>query len=261
MIMPFSTALVAALLLASMADAFMGPSPKVVLRGPQHQKQTTKHPTTGASLAPSTTRIFLEDWVAEMIDAEIWRQGHRKDFESAWMEKNRAAIVQNLNPGSGAVPSESMLTMDDPKEFVQHARDVRMAKEDPQRYCADRCITTGNCDVYEDLCVLPVKSHRLSGAYFFTCKSHTHPFRFRRAASTCQPNRSSSSATIASSATGRSRATFRRRFTTTLAAATTTWDSNHRLTHLGESRPDPTPIKHVFLFSLAAQLRLRFSFM
>jgi hypothetical protein len=179
MIMPFSTALVAALLLAPTAEAFMGPSPKVVLRGPQHQKQTTtKHPTA-ASRAPSTTRIFLEDWVAEMIDAEIWRQGHRKDFESAWMEKNRAAIVQNLNPGSGAVPSESMLTMDDPKEFVQHARDVRMAKEDPQRYCADRCITTGNCDVYEDLYVLPtigwlgVRAGR--SRFQFVC-SHTHAF-------------------------------------------------------------------------------------
>lgn len=25
-----------------------------------------------------------------------------------------------------------------------------MAMNDPQRYSADRCITTGNCDIYED---------------------------------------------------------------------------------------------------------------
>jgi hypothetical protein len=142
MIMTFSTALVAALSLSSMVGAFMGPSSARIVRGRQ-QKHTS-------SLAPSTTRIFLEDWVAEMIDSEIWRQGHRKEFESAWMEKNRAAIVQNLNPGG-----ESTMNMaaDDPKEFAQHARDVRMAQDDPQRYCADRCISTGNCDVYEDLYV------------------------------------------------------------------------------------------------------------
>ena len=26
-----------------------------------------------------------------------------------------------------------------------------MAHDDPQRYCADRCVTTGNCDVFEDM--------------------------------------------------------------------------------------------------------------
>ncbi len=26
-----------------------------------------------------------------------------------------------------------------------------MAHDDPQRYCADRCVSTGNCDVFEDL--------------------------------------------------------------------------------------------------------------
>ncbi|KAL7537367.1 hypothetical protein ACHAWF_005738 [Thalassiosira exigua] len=26
-----------------------------------------------------------------------------------------------------------------------------MAADDPARYCADRCVTTGNCDVFEDM--------------------------------------------------------------------------------------------------------------
>jgi hypothetical protein len=163
MIMTFSTALVAALSLSSMVGAFMGPSSARIVRGRQ-----LKH----TSLAPSTTRIFLEDWVAEMIDSEIWRQGHRKEFESAWMEKNRAAIVQNLNPGG-----ESTMNMaaDDPKEFAQHARDVRMAQDDPQRYCADRCISTGNCDVYEDLYV--PESHPLLRLGLGTVLSHTRIVR------------------------------------------------------------------------------------
>ena len=28
-------------------------------------------------------------------------------------------------------------------------KDERMAANDPMRYCADRCVTTGNCDVFE----------------------------------------------------------------------------------------------------------------
>ena len=28
-------------------------------------------------------------------------------------------------------------------------KDERMAEDDPMRYCADRCVTTGNCDVFE----------------------------------------------------------------------------------------------------------------
>lgn len=28
-------------------------------------------------------------------------------------------------------------------------KDEKMAQDDPMRYCADRCVTTGNCDVFE----------------------------------------------------------------------------------------------------------------
>lgn len=28
-------------------------------------------------------------------------------------------------------------------------KDEKMVEDDPMRYCADRCVTTGNCDVFE----------------------------------------------------------------------------------------------------------------
>lgn len=28
-------------------------------------------------------------------------------------------------------------------------KDEKMAEDDPMRYCADRCVSTGNCDVFE----------------------------------------------------------------------------------------------------------------
>jgi hypothetical protein len=114
-------------------------------------------PAAAAAARPSRTRVFLEDWVAEMIDAEIYRQGHKKEYEEAWMEKNRAAILHSLrgkgdagggeggpsSPSASADGSLAALGGDDAEAFRQHARDVRMAREDPQRYCADRCISTG----------------------------------------------------------------------------------------------------------------------
>lgn len=40
---------------------------------------------------------------------------------------------------------------EDSSNFIIKRKDQRMAKDDPQRYCADRCVSTGNCDVFEDL--------------------------------------------------------------------------------------------------------------
>jgi len=30
-------------------------------------------------------------------------------------------------------------------------KDEKMAADNPMRYCADRCVSTGNCDVFEDM--------------------------------------------------------------------------------------------------------------
>ena len=34
---------------------------------------------------------------------------------------------------------------------IQLRKDKRMARDDPARYCADRCVATGNCQVWEDM--------------------------------------------------------------------------------------------------------------
>lgn len=36
-------------------------------------------------------------------------------------------------------------------DLIISRRDQKLAHDDPQRYCADRCVTTGNCDVFEDM--------------------------------------------------------------------------------------------------------------
>jgi hypothetical protein len=80
-----------------------------------------------------------------MIDQELHRQAHKKDYEEAWMEKNRNAVFSRIKTDFVNLDQES-----DETDFRLHQRDMRLAFKDPEKYCADRCIATGNCDVFED---------------------------------------------------------------------------------------------------------------
>ena len=110
-----------------------------------------------------TTALNLEKWVADMIDSELYRQNHKQEYENRWMEKNRGAVLHSLSAGGGTstdtIIDESPLSTNtdtyEQENFVQLQRDRRLAERDPHQYCADRCISTGNCDVYEDLYVPP----------------------------------------------------------------------------------------------------------
>jgi hypothetical protein len=105
------------------------------------------HPTF---ISTTSTTLFIERWVADMIDQELYRQSHKIEFENEWMKKNKNAMLHTLND------QFPMTTDEDEKQtnFRQHVKDVKLASRDPQRYCADRCVATGNCDVYEDVYVL-----------------------------------------------------------------------------------------------------------
>eukprot|EP00566_Odontella_aurita_P026814 CAMPEP_0113590900 /NCGR_PEP_ID=MMETSP0015_2-20120614/36945_1 /TAXON_ID=2838 /ORGANISM="Odontella" /LENGTH=180 /DNA_ID=CAMNT_0000497171 /DNA_START=121 /DNA_END=663 /DNA_ORIENTATION=+ /assembly_acc=CAM_ASM_000160 len=92
------------------------------------------------------TALNLEDNVAEMIDKEMHRLQHLNEYGAEWHKKNRAMIEPTL-------PTE-MDVADDPYEVINRVvpvRDRRLADRDPQSYCADRCVGSGYCEVYEDL--------------------------------------------------------------------------------------------------------------
>ena len=106
--------------------------------------------TASFILAPSSNFkeragcLHLENWVAEMIDDELHRQTHKKEFEREWMEKNRGAILHHMESDFVNTPEPEV------KEFQMYKKDKNLAWKDPERYCADRCISTGNCDIFED---------------------------------------------------------------------------------------------------------------
>jgi hypothetical protein len=107
--------------------------------------------TNRKTTAPSTSQLFIEKWVADMIDNELFREQHKDDYERAWMEKNRAAVLQGFQPSND---SNLLATMDmDGSDARQKLKDSKLARENPQQYCADRCVATGHCDVYEDMYV------------------------------------------------------------------------------------------------------------
>jgi hypothetical protein len=92
---------------------------------------------------------ITKDWVADMIDGEIFRQDHHEEYEEKWMKKNKAAVLSRIDVGAAGYPS-MMMGESDREAMVEHRRDERMAFTKPEKYCADRCVATGNCDILED---------------------------------------------------------------------------------------------------------------
>jgi len=119
---------------------------------PHHFAQQTRE---------SSTRIFLEDWVANMIDGELDRLNHQKKYDEESMEQLKGAVLQRIdvNGASAAVGYPSMMMDEDERQsMAEHRRDEKMAFTKPEQYCADRCVATGNCDILEDFYELTPES-------------------------------------------------------------------------------------------------------
>jgi hypothetical protein len=129
----------------------------VVTPTPSSLSFSTATTTATAVARSSTTRLFIEKHIADMIDQELWREQHKKEFEHEWMKKNRGAIFHALqkseNDGdANSGGSASNLMLSDPAEdYRQYRKDKILAANDPMRYCADRCVSTGSCEVFEDI--------------------------------------------------------------------------------------------------------------
>lgn len=93
----------------------------------------------------ASTELYLEDHIAEMIDKEFYHQTHKEEFEQQIQDKNKKVL--EVMP-----PQSYEFSEDDLNDSVlEMRRDQILAGKDPQRYCAERCVSTGHCDVFEDL--------------------------------------------------------------------------------------------------------------
>jgi hypothetical protein len=128
---------------------------------------STKIFASPTTMTTTPTTLFLENWVADMIDHELYRQNHKKEYENAWMAKNKNAILHSLGGNDpddalSSIGSSTTSVFEEQLEnFRQHNKDIKLAQHDPQRYCADRCVSTGNCDIYEDVYVKECTTSKL----------------------------------------------------------------------------------------------------
>jgi hypothetical protein len=110
----------------------------------------TKRLSPGLSLSLSHTHTHdkhpIYDSQYDSIDDQLWRQTHKKEMEAEWQRKNARWIEGSL-PQDFDFDDHLMTETITPR---QREKDRRLANRDPAAYCADRCMATGNCDVFED---------------------------------------------------------------------------------------------------------------
>lgn len=97
--------------------------------------------------------LFITKRDELLIDAEYFREKHPEQFKKEWMKKNKEMIF-HIDPEKEEDEDPYRYYEDMTEEeynfYPEEMRDRRLAHDDPQRYCQDRCISTGHCDVYED---------------------------------------------------------------------------------------------------------------
>ena len=102
-----------------------------------------------------------------MIDNEMRRLYQKQETQSQWEARQRAlqaeihVIPDNYNfdaefdDSSSSVVVQGFTTSGVDRSTTisgrTRRRDEKMVENDPMRYCADRCVSTGNCDVFEDM--------------------------------------------------------------------------------------------------------------
>ena len=92
--------------------------------------------------------LTFNNVVLYRIDREYYRQTHKEEVETKKKERNTAVLERKI-PQEFDVGSFNLLNVNE-NEVVSR-RDTLLAKRNPEKYCMERCVATGHCDVFEDL--------------------------------------------------------------------------------------------------------------
>jgi hypothetical protein len=86
------------------------------------------------------------------IDRALYYQHHKKEMENKWEEKNLKVLEPTLPQNYDAGDYFNAMNSDDSEDkMIQKRKDKRLAIKNPERYCADRCMTTGSCEIFEEM--------------------------------------------------------------------------------------------------------------
>mmetsp|Transcript_1992 Transcript_1992/g.2489 ORF Transcript_1992/g.2489 Transcript_1992/m.2489 type:complete len:172 (-) Transcript_1992:177-692(-) len=94
------------------------------------------------------TFVNLEDKIADMIDNELVRLRTKEQTDAQKNARTQAALTPDLPTGFDFQFDEGIMAND--VDSLRMVKDRRLAENDPARYCADRCVSTGFCDVFEE---------------------------------------------------------------------------------------------------------------
>lgn len=92
-------------------------------------------------MSPSSSLSF------DRIDQELWRQGHKSEWEEQRNQRTAMVLEKDLPTGF----EDDFNYMPEGLSPRQLKKDKLLARKDPATYCADRCVSTGNCEVFEDV--------------------------------------------------------------------------------------------------------------
>ena len=102
------------------------------------------------SSARNSVALNLDKKIADMLDKQYYSMMHpevARAKEENFRRRNAAYVPDNLPASFDGVD----MIRSDHKDFVQYRKDKALASRDPQAYCAERCVSTGSCEVYEDI--------------------------------------------------------------------------------------------------------------
>ena len=106
------------------------------------------HPVSSSR---ATTRLNLENHIADMIDKEVQRLQNINLWRREQAEKAKKGREPSLPNGFDFNSPNDFQPNAGAAQKIQMRKDKRLARDDPMRYCADRCVATGNCQVWEDM--------------------------------------------------------------------------------------------------------------
>lgn len=85
------------------------------------------------------------------IDNELERLRDLKAWRNKQAEKLRKGVEKDMPKGFDFNAPEDFQVTATAAQKIQMRKDKRMARDDPARYCADRCVATGNCQIWEEM--------------------------------------------------------------------------------------------------------------
>jgi hypothetical protein len=105
------------------------------------------------------SKLNIDKKIADMIDIELLRQKdraayneHMRNKKDPLVEKMKEEFEQNR-----PIPEFFEGSMGSGDDTFQKRKDQKMLRNSPEKYCADRCLATGNCDILEDFFEMDAK--------------------------------------------------------------------------------------------------------